>query len=263
MLRTLVLIIVIFTSLICSAQILNVEKSRISGDSANYFLGSAGFDFSLYDRSVTSEDQIIYTNLGLNVDLAYISENHLYLNITKLKYKTATGSKPIRAGYTHFRANFMWVKPLSHELYGQLQFDGGRGMDFRGLSGGGLRLRIAQTPSFNLYAGLGAMYETEEWRHPNIDTLITNNQLKTSSYISTRLKLSDTFDFNLVAYYQGGNDADDQIFRNRLNLDTNLLLKISELLTFSASFSCAYDAQPVVPVQEFIYTLNNGIMLKF
>ena len=42
------------------AQILNVEESRVSGDSVNQFYGSLDFKFSLNNRSATADEKIRY-----------------------------------------------------------------------------------------------------------------------------------------------------------------------------------------------------------
>lgn len=50
------------------AQILNVEKTRIKGDSANYFVGNIGVDFNINNRTIDDQGEAGYF-IGLTTKL--------------------------------------------------------------------------------------------------------------------------------------------------------------------------------------------------
>lgn len=261
---------VIFTTLLIIAahssfgQILNVEKSRIKEDSSNYFTGNLGFSFSLFNRDAGEDQPNNFLGLSANADLAYFSELHSYQTINILNYTAAQDKAVIRTGYSHFRINLMRLQRLSYELFTQYQYDLGRGLETRWLGGGGLRLNIVKKENFSLTSGTGIMYEIEEWESPGEDDrIIESNLLKSTNYISTRVKVNEHVDFNTITYYQTGHDDEISAFRHRISADANINVKLTDKLALRTTFNCTYENRPIVPITKFIYAITNGIQVNF
>lgn len=258
-------IILLYSTSSLYAQILNVEKARLSGDSANYFLGSAGVAFNANNRSINDDGETVsFVGLTANADFGYISELHSFLLISQFDY-TATSDDPINStGYGHFRINFLRNRPLSYETFTQLQYDQGRGMKYRWLGGGGLRFRLKKTKKSSMYAGVGAMYEEETWDYPGpSEALFTTRIWKSSNYLSGRFKLNDHINLNLITYYQTGYDFDAEYFRHRISGDLNLLVNVTTKLSLSTNVFISYENRPVVPISKVVYSVNNGIIMSF
>ncbi len=248
-----------------SAQILNVEKVRISSDSANYFLGSAGLAFNTNNRSINDDGETIsFIGLTANADFGYISKLHSFLFVSQFNY-TATSDDPINStGYGHFRVNFLRNRSISYETYTQLQYDQGRGMKSRWLGGGGLRFRLKKTEKRSLYAGVGAMYEEETWNYPGPSEAMFTTQLwKSSNYLSARFKLNEHINLNLITYFQTGYDFDAEYFRHRLSGDVNLLINVTSKLSLTTTVFAGYENKPIVPITKLIYSVTNGIIFSF
>lgn len=245
-------------------QILNIEKSRLKEDSANYFMGNIGLSFSLFNRDAGEDKPNNFIGLSANGDLAYFSDLHSYQTINYLNYTAAQGKAVIRTGYSHFRINLMRKQKLSYELFTQYQYDLGRGLDNRWLGGGGLRYTIIQNDEANLTAGMGIMYEVEEWEHPNEEIgIITARLLKSTNYLSTRIEFNESVDFNTIVYYQTGYDNDISAFRHRISADANINVKLTNKLSLKTTFNCTYENRPIVPITKFIYAITNGIQVNF
>lgn len=248
-----------------SAQILNVEKGRLSSDSANYFVGSAGLAFSTNNRSINDEGETVsFIGLTTNADFGYISELHSFLIVSQFNY-TATSNDPINStGYGHFRVNFLRNRQLSYETFSQVQYDQGRGMESRWLGGGGLRFRLNKTEKNSVYVGVGGMYEEESWDYPGpSEAMLTTRIWKSTNYISGRFKLNDAISLNLITYYQTGYDFDAEYFRHRISGDLNLLINVTSKLSLNTTVFGGYENRPVVPISKVVYSVTNGIIVSF
>ena len=133
------------------AQILNVEKTRIKGDSANYFLGNIGVDFNVNNRNLDDDgDASYFISINATSDVGYLTEHHSFFLLSQFQYNATSQEAINSTGYGHLRAAFLRQRTLSYETFGQLQYDQGRGMVLRSLIGGGIRLRIYEEERSNL-----------------------------------------------------------------------------------------------------------------
>ena len=254
----------LLAALYSQAQILNVEKNRVSRDTTHYWVGELNFNLLLHNRSATTDNPVRYTALGTGADVAYVSGHHRYMLLNQLSYSAIVGNAFISTGYSHFRANFLWQRPLSYELFAQAQYDIGRGLKNRYLSGGGLRYTFVKEEKVRLAVGVGAMYEQERWQVPGTEgeAFIITRFLKGSNYLSGRWQVNEFVNMNAIVYYQTGYDRTIDGLRNRFSGDANLNVKLGSRLTFFTTFNGAYDSRPVVPVVNFIYSLNNGLKVS-
>ena len=264
------LLILLLAALPAWSQILNVEKSRITRDTTHYWVGEMNFNLLLHNRSATRENPVRYTGIGIGADVAYVSGLHRYMLINQLNYSSFTGNPFISTGYSHFRVNFLWKKKLSYELFTQYQYDLGRGLKKRVLGGGGIRYTFVEEEKIRVAMGVGAMYEHERWEVPQsersqegVEEFIHTNFLKSTNYLSARWQVNAFVNINSIVYFQTGYDRTLEGFRNRFSTDTNLNVKLTRRLAFFANFFAAYDSRPVVPIINFIYSLNNGIKVTF
>lgn len=258
------LITCFLTSQYCFSQILKVDKQEIDTDSSNYWMGSINLDFNINNRSTTATNEVVFRGLVAHGDLVYLSEDNAYILITTVNYFKSTGGPLTSTGYAHFRVNFLRRKQLSFESFTQLQYDDGRRMPYRFLTGGGLRLNVKRKGKLRLHAGLGLMIESERWRSiQESSELIEKTILKNSSYVSGTVKINDYIDFDLIGYYQGGFDVDSDLFRNRISCDLHLSIKVFEKLAFVTNFSVQYEDRPIIPINNYVYTLTNGLKWNF
>ena len=263
-------LLLLLLNTISYAQILNVEKTRIKGDSANYFLGNIGVNFNINNRNLDDEGQASYfISINTTSDVGYLSAHHSFFLLSQFQYNATSQEAINSTGYGHFRATFLRKQKLSYELFTQLQYDQGRGLVLRGLIGGGLRLRIYEKDRSNLYVGVGAMREREVWEVPiNDDLAIQDNTIslnlwKSSNYLTSHVSLNSNVSFNAISYFQTGYDPQSRFFRHRVSLDANLLVKVTSRLAFRTTAGFTYENRPVVPIAKLVYSVTNGIQVSF
>ena len=267
--RTTLILFLLLAALPGLGQILNVEQNRKSADTTNFWSGELNFNLLIHNNSATTEEPVRFIGVGTGANVAYTSGHHRYLLINQLDYSAITGNAFISTGYSHFRANFLWRRPLSYELFAQAQYDIGRGLVSRYLSGGGIRYTFVKEKKVMSAVGIGAMYEQERWQVPVTEAtpvpeggeqeIITTRFLKSSNYLSLRWEINKMVDLKTIVYYQTGYDNSIDAFRNRFSADASLNVKLGTHLVFFTSFNGAYDSRPVVPIVNFVYSLNNGL----
>lgn len=253
-----------------NAQILNIERSRVEQDSANYMTGKAGLNFSMFNRNAGKNNPNNFLQLTFNSDVAYIAVRHSYLLLTYYNYLLINyDNKEQRNtlasnGYAHFRINLYQQQRFSYELFTQLQSDKARGLELRTLAGAGVRYAILRKPKNNLYFGTGVMHEFEKWQSPDeTEGIIKSNLPKLTNYISNKAVLNDHVTNEAIVYYQTGYDNSINAFRNRVSGDMNLVVKLNSTLSFRTGFNCTFEDKPVVPVTRFVYALTNGVQVNF
>ncbi len=258
------LLLPLFLYHFCTGQILKVDKASIDSDSSHYFMGSLNMDFNLNNRATTEEQEVTFRGLSAHADMVYVAKRHAYLLINTINYFKSTGGPLISTGYAHFRINFLRRKKVSYEVFTQVQYDDGRRMPFRFLQGGGLRFNLKKNENTKLHIGVGAMFEREEWKSLEVEgEVIERNIWKTSNYASGQFTINEFVGFNVIGYYQGGYDYDSDLFRNRVSGDLILKVKLTEKLSFLTSFTLQYEDRPVIPINNLVYSLTNGMKWNF
>lgn len=253
-----------------NAQILNIERSRVERDSANYFTGKAGLNFSMFNRNAGRDNPNNYLQFTFDGNIAYISARHSYLLLNYYNYllvnydSRAQRNTVASTGYSHFRTNFLFRQPLSYELFVQVQADKARGLEFRNLAGGGIRYRLLRTKNSTIYVGTGVMHEHEEWESPEEETyLIISDLIRSTNYVSLKTKLNEYVSTEGIVYYQVGYADIIEKFRNRVSGDVTLQVKLTNRLNLRTNFNCTYEDEPIVPVTNFVYSISNGVQVQF
>jgi len=229
---------------LAKAQIINIEDKRISSQDSTHWLGSINLGFNLYENNGS-----VFTLKG-GMIIEYDKGKHLWLAVNQFNLVKAEGSNFVNDGFQHVRYNFQLRPRLTYEAFAQAQYNERVRIKIRGLLGTGLRYQLLKDEAF--YLGLSYMYEYEEESKSNI---IRRGQ-RMSSYVSFSIRPSEVFSISNTSYFQ-------PLFTNwndlRLSSQTNILIKITNRLSFTTSFSITYDTQVPEEVTNTIYRFNNGI----
>ncbi|WP_114781588.1 DUF481 domain-containing protein [Botryobacter ruber] len=252
------------------AQILNIERSRVAQDAADYFTGKAAFNFSMFNRNAGRNNPNNFLQLTFDGSSAYVSEQHSYqllgnLNYLLVNYTSRESRNTVASnGYAHFRVNLLRKRRLSYELFTQYQADLARGLEVRYLTGGGMRYALLREDDVHVAIGSGLMYEHEAWKDPEQEgRLRVADLLKSTNYASIRAKFNEQVGANVIVYYQTGYDHTIARFRNRVSGDVSFDVKVLNRLSLKTNFSCTFEDKPIVPVTKFVYSITNGVQYAF
>ncbi|MEN7546810.1 DUF481 domain-containing protein [Rapidithrix thailandica] len=242
-----------FVCIALQAQILNIEKSRLDNDTTGW-LGSFEVQIDLVKQEQHTLD------LGSNLHALRLTPKNAYMVIADIEIVRSEKEDLISNGYLHMRMTMNFKRKLSEELFGQIQYNDVLGMQHRYLGGAGARLTLLDRKKIAMAFSAGVMYEVENWKSEEEISEINNTLWKSTSYLSLRWKVSENVDFNMINYYQA---RFTDFFAPRVSSDINLRFKINKRFSFGSKFSVIYDAAPVVPISNLIYSLKNGLSYNF
>ncbi len=242
-------------------QILNVENVRKSADTEKDLLGQLDFRFSMNNRNSTPDSSSIFTQFGVKSNVALLKDVTAYILIGDLVYNALGGNAFISTGYVHYRNHFFYKNSFSMEQFNQWQYDAGRGLNNRLLTGVGGRYEFLDSGTFRLAAGSGIMLEHEAWQAES--RVVEKTLPKSSNYISLSANLNEVLNVSFTNYYQVGFDGEDDLWRQRFSTDLSIALKFTEKLSFTTTFTSTYDDAPIIPIKKFLFSIDNGLRWKF
>lgn len=253
--------ILVFLPFTAGAQILNIDKTDTATYSPKAKLAinfTTGLEIdkqrtTLYDATNTAEFM-----LQKQRELLILSSSYRF---------TYNGPDDIlNAGYFHLRYRHNYRHRFQPESFVQYQWDNKRGLLSRTLAGANLRYNFFRKDTWELNAGLGLMYETEKWNYDAVDSTklpastlpVTTQYIKLNSYVRLNWKSSESSDLVLSLFLQ----TRPQFFRPRVAPNVQWNIAAGKHIGFSISVAGIYDAQPVVPINRFYYSMSNGIVVK-
>lgn len=242
------------------AQILNIEKHRLSSDSSN-FLFKGSFGMQLFNRSAAADDPVNLFGVNASVNAQYASGEHAFIAIGQTNYLEINENPWLNFGFAHLRGHFYSERSTSFETYSQYSYDNFRGLDPRILLGANIRQALRQDKKFELIVGGGPMYEWESWSHPGTAEVREVSFLKLSSFVIIRQSLSEWVDFNAIAYYQTGYDDGISDFRHRYSGTVNINTRLSKRWSLNNAFHYSYEDKPIVPITKFIFDWQVGLSI--
>ena len=267
--KKIILLLIAFIGLTpLSAQVLNTEKLRLDPKEKGW-MGEFGLNFGL-NRNKAGET----IRMGSRARLEYLRKKDKFLffgayNLSNFKDVYAPGATArtfVNNRFGHLRYNREISPLITLEAFSQSQWDEIQEINWRFLSGGGPRFRLADSDTFHLFLGTLYMYEYEESNDlvmvgtEEQELSVTRRHHRLSAYLSAGITIRKTFIINHVTYFQPrfGHWADF-----RVSSETTLSVVLSSKLRFNTFFQLVYDKRPPIGVPESMYTLSNGLSVSF
>jgi len=247
-------ILTAFTSAFVFSQV-NTEAMRSSTNDYG-FTNALGFDLG-FEKSNEEVVEIagkyrldFVAKNGLNSFLILSYEN----GYQKLNAKT---NSIVNKGFSHLR----FTKDISNkffiELFTQYGFNDFLLMKERFLYGSGIRYQVLSGDRIKTHLGVGFMQEDETYD-------IKENQemslLRSTNYVTFKLKLSDNTQLNNTAYFQFDTKRFDD---NRILFDSDMNISINENLSFNFVVNYRRDSEPHGDLGNTYIQLTNGFEYIF
>lgn len=243
-------------------QILNFQNSDFKKDSAK-FKGTITSSLSSYNRSAAANEPVEFFGFEIQSGFAFFFKNSRLTLINEFDYLKINDEPFLNTGYQHIRYSLFEDKRFHPEVFGQIQYDNFRGLSPRVLSGTGFRYDFIENDKLSMFSGFGVMYEYEKWSVPNSDLFIEVDFLKSNNYLGWRWNISESFDANMIAYFQTAYDQSASVWRNRYSFEMNLNSKINKRFKITNSFSLGHEDQPIVAITKTIYNFTTGLNIVF
>ena len=215
---------------------------------------------------------------SINLDLTYRSGNSDLLTtrtrfrsdyLTKTYHGFVFGSLQqgrkddmffLNKGMAHARIIRSLTQHILFESFVQKQFNESILLSDRNLAGGGVRFAL-QPPSskFNLYLGIGAMWEHERINDKDIGE-ITTRVLRSTNYINWTGQLDKRITTSATGYYQ----VHTRRFQDyRVLFEGSLTFQLTTKLAFPLRVNFRYDNDPPTGIRKHDVEIFNGLRYTF
>ncbi len=234
-----------------SAQIVNIESLRSFADTTG-FHGVENFNLN-YTRN--TRELVEITN---NLSLKYRKGRNTVLFLNTLDVSLANKIVLEQNLFFHLRYNYRQNNWLSYEAFSQYQKDLPLRIQKRTLMGLGPRFTLLEKERLKIFFGPLLMYEYDD----ELGTDTINEDIRLSSYLSVTYLLKARLSWANYLYYQPRLDKFDDF---RTSLQSQLQLAIFKTLSFTTTFTMAYDAVPVndPAIPNLTIKWTNGISYTF
>lgn len=234
-----------------AAQV-NIERLRSDNDGLHFELG-ANFLF----RSGNTD----FVELGSSGRLDYLQDRYHIFSIGNVSYGESAGNSIRNRAFFHQRVNYAVTEIVTAELFGQIEQDEFVLLQLRLLGGAGVRFQLIDNDEYEIYVGIGGMYEREDLDVNKVSTHPAKTSIfRSTNYLSTRIAVSEGLDVLNIVYVQPRLDAFDD---TRILNDGRLVFKVSDHVSWSNSILIRYDGGPPDDIESTDIDLKSGLTISF
>ncbi len=204
---------------------------------------------------------IEYLQLTATPLARYRNGKHFIVGLATANRRTNNGDIIISRFFEHLRYRYDLSESILGEVFVQHEFDALKRLELRALVGGGPKFNLVNKKSVTLDLGISYMLEYEKLQNDgNTDSGVTDFQHRNSTYIVAGYKLDDRVKLSESVYVQPRlTDANDI----RALSESELTFQLTKHLSFTSSFTLAYDSRPPNSIEKLDTTLKSSITFKF
>jgi hypothetical protein len=232
----------------------NIEKLRDEPP-------EGGFSSSFFLLFTTRSGNVDITQLSGNLRTDYVADRSTTFLILRGMYGWLSGNPFSNEGLVHLRHIYRhrgWIHP---EVFGQVDYDEARKLEFRSIGGAGFRFNIVEKESVKMSWGTAYMLEYERFDlEPDAGHSKTETSHRWSNYLSLKIPLSDTSAIVWTAYVQPRfDDFEDLKTLSEGRIETEL----TDVLSLTIAARLRYDSAPPDGVVKRDTFLLTGIGIQF
>ena len=190
----------------------------------------------------------------------YLSKTYHGFIFGSLQQGRKSGAFFINKGMAHARIIRSLAQYVLFESFAQKQFNESIGLSDRNLAGAGLRFALHPPSSkFNLYFGIGAMWEHERINAKE-DSVITTRIIRSTNYINWTGRLDERITTSATGYYQ----VHTRRLRDyRILFEGSLTFQLTTKLVFPFRVNVRYDNEPPSEIRKHDVEIFNGLRYTF
>ncbi len=190
----------------------------------------------------------------------YLSKRYHGFVFGSLQQGRRKGAFFINKGMAHARIIWRSTQHLLFESFVQKQFNESILLNDRNLGGGGVRLALRPASSkFNVYLGIGAMWEHERINDKEYDEIATHI-VRSTNYINWTWQLDERVTTSATGYYQ----FHVQRFQDyRILFEGSVTFRLTTKLAFPLRVNFRYDSEPPTGIRKHDVEIFNGLRYTF
>lgn len=197
--------------------------------------------------------------------------NHTFSIANKLEYAIYGDENLLSGGFVYLeyarlgRKNKMAIEPFF-----QMHWQDIRGLERKYAGGSNIRWIVLVKPDLGIFAGAGALYESEKWNYSGVSDSslipaeahpVEVSRFRGTSYLSLKKTFDDLFDLDLSVYFQPTFSAPFDDYR--MAASSEITYNFSEHLGLTLQYQNIYDSKPEVPIDHLYNDVTLGFVLSF
>ena len=236
-----------------SAQV-NVEALRQDDPPLGYS-GTFGGDLTLRTGNVD------LLQIGLSARLYKVTESMTRLIVGNGGVGLLGGSSFASSGLLHFRQTYHFNESILPEWWAQLNYDRPQLLDFRAVTGGGIRTSFASGDWGQFGAGAALMLEHERLDLPETAIhAVQTTLIRWSTFLTLRLVPNENLVITGTTYVQPGFGEFGDL-RTLANL--RVAATVTDELDLTVSFDLRYDSRPPDLISALDTRLRTGLRYSY
>ena len=236
-----------------SAQV-NVEALRRDDPPLGYS-GTFGGDLAIRTGNVD------FVQFGLNARLYRVTETVTRLIVGNGGLGLLGGSRFASSGLFHYRQTYQFNDLVSPEWWAQVNYDRPQLLNFRMVTGGGVRISFARGGWGQFGMGAALMLEDERLNLPDTalhDDHTTN--LRGSYFLTLRLVPNENIVITSTTYLQPEVTNFDDL---RALANFRIAASVTDEMDLTVSFDLRYDSEPPDGISGLDTSLRTGLRYTY
>ena len=247
-----------------NSQVLNIDREGSEDTIPKKIKAFFGFSFS----SDKQKKNLLDFNNTSEINY-FFSKN--YVGLFLAKTDLALNGKTINEnnGYFQFRIRDNDTRKVAPDVFIQYQWNGILGLNDRSLGGLNARFKFLENRKSDLYIGLGAFYEVENWNpfisayaysNSNVQSKVHREMFRLNMMAKFALKISKNIDFAGISYLQS--PLNSNFSKPRWFFDSNLNFIVNKHISFNIHYDHNLDLYRALPIENYYYSLTTGIQIN-
>jgi hypothetical protein len=186
---------------------------------------------------------------------------HLFVALGNAEFNRTGGIQFDRRLFEHLRYRYTMNRRITGEVFAQHELNERRRLLLRALTGAGPRFQLVDTGGFRVGLGVAYMIEYEALNaQSEIDADETVLNHRVSSYLTGSYEIDKNL--LLVGTFYGQPRITD-VADIRLLLEAQVVVKVTDRLSFKNSFSMYYDREPPDTVEPLDTRVQSAVSYSF
>jgi hypothetical protein len=244
------------------AQVLIIDREVITDSLKKNYLLSGTFSFN----SDKQKNNVTDFNSHFEYDRLF-KNNYVLIHSINSNLTSNGGTLIQNEGVIQIRYRDNDSRKFSPEFFLQYQWNGAWGMENRMLQGVNLRERWVEKNGFDFITATGIFREQETWNWVGVnESLVPPNAeaikkdiFRLNTYIKSAFEISKNIDFSAISFVQF--PLSNDFTKPRWFWDCNLNFNMSKHVNFQIHYDHMYDANRVVPISDYYYSVSTGIQI--
>ena len=243
-------------------QVLNIDRELVSDTLPKNHIFSATFGFS----SDKQKNNVSFFKSNLEYDRMF-KNKHVFISSFKSDLTSKAGNLIQNAGIIQVRYRDNDFRKFRPEIFLQYQWNEAWGMESRLLQGINLREKWIKKNGFDFITAVGIFREQETWSWVGVNEslvplnagLIKKDLFRFNTYVKSAFQISQNIDFSAISFVQF--PLTNDFAKPRWLWDCNLYFNLSKHVNFQVHYDHIFDANTIVPISEYYYSVSTGLQI--